>query len=73
MTRIGRAGLLGRRCACCPCVWPLGILFGLQMATPVGYDIDLIEISLRLAVRFMQQTYNNRSLPEDSGLTRYFA
>ncbi|MEM9030047.1 MAG: membrane dipeptidase [Pseudomonadota bacterium] len=53
------------------------IFFGFQNPSPIGDDIDLVEIFHALGVRFMQLTYNNQSLlatgcyeAEDAGVTR---
>ncbi|MEM7777157.1 MAG: membrane dipeptidase [Pseudomonadota bacterium] len=53
------------------------IFFGFQNPSPIGDDIDLVEVFHTLGVRFMQLTYNNQSLlatgcyeAEDAGVTR---
>lgn len=54
------------------------VFFGFQNPSPVGDDLNLIEICHQLGVRFMQLSYNNQSLlacgfdeREDSGITRF--
>lgn len=56
----------------------VGIMFGLQNASPIEDDISLIEIFGQLGVRTMQLTYNNQSLlaagcyeSHDAGVTRF--
>ncbi len=56
----------------------VGIIFGFQNCSPIGDNIDLVEIFYDLNVRFMQLTYNNQTLlasgcyeDRDSGITRF--
>ena len=54
----------------------IAILFGMQNASPIEDDVDLLDVFYRLGIRFVQLTYNSRNLlgsgsgePQDAGLS----
>lgn len=64
-----------RRIAACG---KTAIILGFQNASPIGDDLNLVEIFHLLGARFMQLSYNNQSLlaagcyeKDDSGLSRF--
>lgn len=56
----------------------LGLVYGFQDATPLGEDLDRVDLFHRLGVRVFQLTYNRRNLvgdgclePGNAGLSRF--